>query len=87
MKDQEESLTKAILFGIFGASETDKRSLESGSLSSVKDPGSALGPANFVICRDRMIESLVRTVKSEGQQALNPLCRGASPEEGKVVSM
>lgn len=52
----------------------------------MKDPGSALGPENFVICRDRMIASLVRTVKSEGQQALNPLGCGASPKNGKVVS-
>lgn len=59
-----------------------RKSLASDLLPSVKDTG----PANFVICRDRMIASLVRTVKSEGQQALNLLCLGASPKEGKVVS-
>lgn len=71
----------------YRTSETERRSLASGPLPLVKDPGSTLGPADFASCVDRMKETLVRTVELKGQEALNPHCFGALPKEGRVVHM
>lgn len=49
----------------------------SGPPFSVNDLESALGPVDFASHRDKMKETLVRTVKLEGQKALNPHCLSA----------